>query len=77
MLVVVNLFAKSWQFLQVCSMWWQHVVTIRYSGKWHSTLTCPFCRYDAEGLPVYTPEELNVGAGGESDKCPFDCDCCY
>ena len=37
----------------------------------------PVCRYDPEGLPVYTPEELNVGAGGETDKCPFDCDCCY
>ena len=41
------------------------------------TIVTPRCRYDAEGLPVYTPEELNVGAGGETDKCPFDCDCCY
>ena len=37
----------------------------------------PVCRYDPEGLPVYTPEELNVGASGDTDKCPFDCDCCY
>ena len=40
-------------------------------------IVTPCCRYDAEGLPVYTPEELNVGAGGETDQCPFDCNCCY
>ncbi|DBB04822.1 hypothetical protein WJX82_005443 [Trebouxia sp. C0006] len=34
-------------------------------------------RFDAEGLPVYTADELNVGAGGETDQCPFDCTCCF
>lgn len=34
-------------------------------------------RYDAEGLPVYTADELNVGAGGDTDQCPFDCTCCF
>ena len=35
------------------------------------------CRHDEEGLPIYTTEELKVGAGGDTDKCPFDCDCCF
>ncbi|DBA72190.1 hypothetical protein WJX79_010797 [Trebouxia sp. C0005] len=34
-------------------------------------------RFDAEGLPVYTADELNVGAGGDTDQCPFDCTCCF
>lgn len=34
-------------------------------------------RYDAEGLPVYTTDELNVGAGGDTDQCPFECKCCF
>lgn len=34
-------------------------------------------RFDAEGLPVYTADELSVGAGGDTDQCPFDCTCCF
>lgn len=28
-------------------------------------------------LKIYTEEELNIGKGGMTDKCPFDCDCCF
>ncbi len=35
------------------------------------------CRYDEEGLPVYSTEELNIGTGGNTDQCPFDCSCCF
>jgi len=28
-------------------------------------------------LKVYTEEELKIGKGGMTDKCPFDCDCCF
>jgi hypothetical protein len=34
-------------------------------------------RVDEEGLPVYSTEELNVGQGGNSAACPFDCECCF
>lgn len=30
-----------------------------------------------EGWKIYTPEELNIGKGGETELCPFDCDCCF
>lgn len=30
-----------------------------------------------EGWPIYSEEELRLGGGGGTDKCPFDCDCCY
>jgi hypothetical protein len=30
-----------------------------------------------EGWKVYTPEELNVGKGGDTADCPFDCNCCF
>ena len=30
-----------------------------------------------EGWTIYTPEELQIGKGGDTDMCPFDCDCCY
>jgi len=30
-----------------------------------------------EGLPVYTEDELNIGKGGGTKECPFDCDCCF
>lgn len=44
----------------------------------HHNKLCMFCfRYDEEGLPIYTTEELKVGAGGDTDKCPFDCECCF
>ena len=28
-------------------------------------------------LKVYTEEQLKIGKGGLTDKCPFDCDCCF
>jgi Eukaryotic protein of unknown function (DUF1764) len=34
-------------------------------------------RGDEEGLPVYSTEELNVGQGGNTAACPFDCECCF
>lgn len=30
-----------------------------------------------EGWRIYTPEELNIGKGGDTDLCPFDCNCCF
>lgn len=31
-----------------------------------------------EGFSIYTEEELGFGkAGGGSELCPFDCDCCF
>ncbi|GFE55591.1 DUF1764 family protein, putative [Babesia ovis] len=30
-----------------------------------------------DNLPIYTVEELNIGNGGGTELCPFDCDCCY
>ena len=32
-----------------------------------------------EGYNLYTEDELGLGrkGGGDTDLCPFDCDCCY
>lgn len=32
-----------------------------------------------EGYYIYTPDELKMGlpGSGMTDKCPFDCDCCF
>ena len=30
-----------------------------------------------EGWKIYTPEELNIGKGGDTELCPFDCECCF
>jgi hypothetical protein len=30
-----------------------------------------------DGLKIYTEEELNIGNGGNTNKCPIDCDCCF
>ena len=35
------------------------------------------CRMGADGLKVFTEEELKVGQGGNTDLCPFDCQCCF
>eukprot|EP01100_Stratorugosa_tubuloviscum_P010025 TRINITY_DN424_c3_g1_i2.p1 TRINITY_DN424_c3_g1~~TRINITY_DN424_c3_g1_i2.p1 ORF type:complete len:156 (+),score=49.44 TRINITY_DN424_c3_g1_i2:71-538(+) len=29
------------------------------------------------GLKIYTVDELNLGKGGNTPLCPFDCDCCF
>ena len=34
-------------------------------------------KYTEEGWPIYTEEELNIGKGGETADCPFDCQCCF
>mmetsp|Transcript_64311 Transcript_64311/g.74761 ORF Transcript_64311/g.74761 Transcript_64311/m.74761 type:complete len:114 (-) Transcript_64311:199-540(-) len=38
-------------------------------------------RYTDDGLPIYSLKEFqqkyDVGKGGDTDKCPFDCDCCF
>jgi hypothetical protein len=31
-----------------------------------------------EGFTIYTEDELGLGSkGGNTDKCPFDCECCF
>lgn len=30
-----------------------------------------------EGFLIYNQEELNIGKGGDTELCPFDCDCCF
>ena len=45
--------------------------------KKHLSAPCIFRRRDEEGLPVYSPDELNMGRGGETGDCPFDCNCCF
>lgn len=34
-------------------------------------------RVTEDGFKIYTLEELGVGKGGDTDLCPFDCDCCF
>ena len=35
-------------------------------------------RFTDDGLPIYTEESLKVGlSGGDTELCPFDCDCCF
>lgn len=31
----------------------------------------------ADGLRIYTEEELGIGKGGGTPDCPFDCSCCF
>eukprot|EP00941_MAST-03F_sp_MAST-3F-sp1_P004360 g4360.t1 len=33
--------------------------------------------YTEEGLPIYSAESLNIGKGGGTPDCPFDCWCCF
>ena len=30
-----------------------------------------------DGLKIYSINELNIGKGGGTEDCPFDCKCCY
>ncbi|KAG0201486.1 hypothetical protein BGX28_005700 [Mortierella sp. GBA30] len=30
-----------------------------------------------DGLRLFDIHDLNIGKGGGTDKCPFDCECCY
>ncbi|ETL91451.1 hypothetical protein F442_10296 [Phytophthora nicotianae P10297] len=34
-------------------------------------------RYDEDGLPIYTEASLQIGKGGNTKDCPFDCWCCF
>jgi len=35
-------------------------------------------RYDAKaGMNIYSMESLGIGKGGDTDLCPFDCNCCF
>ncbi|BDA45706.1 Uncharacterized protein C6G9.01c at C-terminar half [Coccomyxa sp. Obi] len=34
-------------------------------------------RKTADGLTLYTEDELNFGKGGDTPLCPFDCKCCF
>ena len=34
-------------------------------------------KYTKEGYKIYTTEELNIGMGGDTPDCPFDCNCCF
>ncbi|KAH8924300.1 DUF1764-domain-containing protein [Atractiella rhizophila] len=34
-------------------------------------------RRTEDGLKIYAIEELGIGKGGDTDQCPFDCDCCF
>lgn len=38
----------------------------------------PNRKYTEDGLPIYTPAELGLSnKGGDTDLCPFDCNCCF
>lgn len=30
-----------------------------------------------DGYTIYKEDELNLGIGGDTGECPFDCKCCY
>ncbi|KAI9918085.1 hypothetical protein PsorP6_012601 [Peronosclerospora sorghi] len=34
-------------------------------------------RYDEDGLPIYSEASLQIGKGGNTQDCPFDCWCCF
>ena len=36
-------------------------------------------RVTEDGFKIYTEEELglNMTGGGDTELCPFDCDCCF
>ncbi|GAA5870771.1 hypothetical protein JCM8547_001704 [Rhodosporidiobolus lusitaniae] len=34
-------------------------------------------RKTEDGLPIYDTTELKIGLGGDTELCPFDCDCCF
>jgi hypothetical protein len=36
------------------------------------------CRRTEDGFAVYSEEELGLARrGGDTDQCPFDCQCCF
>lgn len=34
-------------------------------------------KFTEEGYKIYSVDELNIGRGGGTELCPFDCDCCF
>ncbi|EJW02402.1 hypothetical protein EDEG_03171 [Edhazardia aedis USNM 41457] len=35
-------------------------------------------KYTEDGFPIYSLKELGLGnSQGETELCPFDCDCCH
>ena len=30
-----------------------------------------------QGMKIYSEAQLNIGKGGDTAKCPFDCECCF
>ncbi|GAA6028584.1 hypothetical protein JCM8097_007294 [Rhodosporidiobolus ruineniae] len=30
-----------------------------------------------DGLPIFSESELKIGLGGDTELCPFDCQCCF
>lgn len=34
-------------------------------------------RFTEEGFRIYSTEDLNIGKGGDTKDCPFDCNCCF
>jgi hypothetical protein len=34
-------------------------------------------KYTEDGLRIYSVQDLNIGLGGDTPQCPFDCDCCF
>ena len=34
-------------------------------------------RFTEEGYRIYTTDELKIGKGGDTEDCPFDCNCCF
>ena len=34
-------------------------------------------KFTAEGYPIYSVDELNIGKGADTPDCPFDCNCCF
>jgi len=30
-----------------------------------------------DGFLIFGTDELNIGKGGETEQCPFDCNCCF
>ncbi len=34
-------------------------------------------RFTEDGLKIYSMDDLNMGKGGNTSECPFDCQCCF
>lgn len=34
-------------------------------------------KFTEEGFKIYSTDDLEIGKGGETEDCPFDCKCCF